>query len=245
MSNIFGNIDTSGMEQSKDSLGGFSLLDSDVYAGEIKLAFVGAADSGARSLTVHVALDSGQEYRETVYFTSGTEKGGNPYYVRDGKKIPLPGFTTANDLALLSTGFELLKQDAEEKVVKLYNKEAGGEIPTKVMALTGMHGKRVKLGIVKNIEDKTAKNAATGQYEPTGETRETNNIDKVFHAESNKTVSEFTSGAEAAEFHDKWLDKNKGQVRNRAKGVAGKTGVPGQGAPTGAPAGTPGKSLFG
>lgn len=104
----------------------------------------------------------------------------------------------------------------------------------------------ITLGIVKSVVDKTKKNEQTGLYEPTGETREENSIDKVFHTETKKTVSEFTTKAEKAEFYDMWLKKNKGQTRMRAKGATSKTGLPGAApAAGGSAAVAPSKSLFG
>ena len=241
----FGNLGTDGLEEARDTLGGGGAIDSDSYTGVIKLAYAGASSGGARFLAVHVDVN-GREYRETLYVTN---KQGQNYYEKGGKRIPLPGFTVANDLALLSTGHPLSAQDVEEKIAQLYNFEERKEIPTKVQAVTSMMGKSITIGVLKSIVDKTKKNEQTGAYDPTGETREENNIDKVFHAETKKTVSEFTGGVANGEFHDKWVEKNKGQVRNKATGATGKSGLPGgQGgaAPAaggGKPAGS--KSLFG
>lgn len=242
--NMFGNLSTDGLEEARDTLGGGGAVDSDSYTGTIKLAYAGASQGGARFLAVHIDLN-GREYRETLYVTN---KQGQNYYEKGGKKIPLPGFTVANDLALLSTGHPLSDQEITEKVASLYNFEERKEIPTKVQAVTSMIGKEITIGVLKSIVDKTKKNEQTGTYDPTGETREENNIDKVFHAESKKTVSEFTARAEKAEFHDKWVEKNRGQVRNKATGATGKTGLPGQAAaPAAGAAGAKpaGKSLFG
>ena len=242
-SNPFGNLGTDGLEQARDSLGGGGAIDTDSYTGTIKLAYAGASSGGARFLAVHIDLD-GREYRETLYVTN---KQGQNFYEKGGKKIPLPGFTVANDLALLATGYPLSGQTIEEKIASLYNFEERKEIPTKVQAVTSLMGKEITVGVLKSIVDKTKKNEQTGAYDPTGETREENNIDKVFHAETKKTVSEFTGGVESAEFHDKWVEKNKGQVRNKATGATGKTGLPGQAAAAPAAGGgkPAGKSLFG
>lgn len=243
--NFFGNLSTDGLEETRDSLGGGGAIDSDSYTGKIKLAYAGQSTGGARFVAVTIDIN-GREYRETLYVTN---KQGQHYYEKGGKKIPLPGFTHANDLALLSTGHPLSDQTIEEKVFNLYNFEERKELPTKVQAITSMMGKDITVGILKSIEDKTKKNEQTGQYEPTGETREVNNIDKVFHAETKKTVSEFTTKVENAEFHDKWVEKNRGQVRNKATGATGNSGLPGRaaGAPPAGGAAKPAssKSLFG
>jgi hypothetical protein len=240
--NPFGNLGTDGLEEARDSLGGGGALESGLYTGKIKLAYAGASSGGARFLAIVVDVN-GRDYRETLYVTN---KAGENYYTRGDKKIPLPGFTTANDIALLSTGQPLGAQDIQEKVAEIYNFDERKEIPTKVQAVTSIMGKSITLGILKVIEDKTKKNETTGTYEPTGETRDVNVIDKVFHTDTGKTVSEFTTKAEKAEFKDRWAEKHTGKTQNKAKGATGKPGVPGQAA--GIPGGAskaPSKSLFG
>lgn len=251
--NPFANLGTEGLEQAKDSLGGGGgVFESGVYTGEIKLAFAGKSDGGANFFEVHVETEGGKMYRERVYVTSKT--GQNYYNPKDksgnrdtSKKVPLPGFTVANDLALLSTGLELNAQTFEEKVVKLWDFDAKTEVPTKVWAATSMMGQQITLGILKSTVDKTKKNDSTGEYEPTGETRDENSIDKVFHAATGKTVGEFTTLGQDAigTFRDEWAKKNAGQIRNKAKGAEGKTGAPGAAIPTGGAAAKPAKSLFG
>ena len=240
-SNPFGNLSQEGLEAARDVLGGGGVLESDVYDGKIVMAYAGKSDGGANFLDIKIQVNDGRFYSERVYVTN---KQGENYYTKDGKKIPLPGFTTANDLALMSTGFDLAGQDFEEKVVPIYNFDSKTEVPTKVQVAVGMLGKPITIAVLKQIEDKTKKNDANGQYEPTGEFRDTNTIDKVFHNESGKTVSEFV-GKKDATFQAAWRDKNKGKVRDRSKGLAGKTGAPGRtGAPSAASNGK-GKSLFG
>lgn len=240
--NPFGDLSTDGIEAARDVLGGGGAVDSGVYTGTIKLAYAGMSSGGARSLTVHLDLD-GREYREVLYVTNKQKQN---YYEKDGKKSPLPGFTVANDLALLATGLALSEQEIEEKVVKLYDFDAKAEVPTKVQAMTSLHGRAISVGILKQLEDKKKKNDSTQQYEPTGETRETNVIDKVFHAETGKTVSEYTAKVAEAEFQGKWKAKNDGVVRNKTTGATGKVGTPGQRAANdGGATKTASKSLFG
>ncbi|WP_199097255.1 hypothetical protein [Dyella sp. ASV21] len=242
--NPFGGLKSEGLEAARDVLGGGGAMDSGLYTGTIKLAYAGKSSGGAHSMTVVVDLE-GREYRETLYVTN---KQGQNYYEKAGKKNPLPGFTTANDLALLSTGVPLNEQEIEERVVKLYDFDAKAEVPTKVQAVVSMHGKPITLGILKQIVDKNVKNEATNTYVPSGETREENIIDKVFHAETGKTVSEFTLKVENAEFQGKWGAKNKGVTRDRSTGKAGKVGAPGQKAANDAIGGgqkQASKSLFG
>ncbi|MGV8863226.1 MAG: hypothetical protein ACOH2T_18930 [Pseudomonas sp.] len=244
MSNPFANLDTTGVEDAKDFLGGGGVLDSDVYPGTIKMAFTGVSEKGAKFLALQFVSDAGQNFRETIYVTN---RSGEIFWERNGKKNPLPGYTTANDLALLATGVGLGDQEIEDKVVSLYNFDAKEEVPTKVPVVTSLLGKRIKLGILRQLEDKNVKNDA-GDYVPSGETRDTNTIDKVFHDESDRTVSEVVAKKTEAEFQGKWLEKNQGKVINKVKGAAAgaaggsvKSGAPGAAAAKAAPA----KSLFG
>ena len=236
--NPFDNLTQDGLEESGDFLGSGGPMESGVYDATIKMAYSGASPKGAKFVAVHLDID-GREHRETIYVTN---RAGENFYTRDGKKVPLPGFTTANDLALLSTGQALSNQDFEEKVIKLYDFNSRQEVPTKVPAITSMIGKTVKVGLLKVRENKNKLNEQTNQYEPTEEERVFNSIDKVFHAESGKTVSEFTAKMDEASFLPKWSDKWTGQLRDKYKKVEG--GSSGTGMPGASSGGTKTTSLF-
>jgi len=152
---------------------------------------------------------------------SGTEKGGKNFYIaKDGKKRYLPGFTLANDLALLTAGVEIADVSTEEKMVKLYDFTAKEELPTKVQMFTDLVGKEIKAGIQMSIEDKNVKNDA-GKYVPSGETRNESNVDKFFRARDGLTRTEIIAGETEGVFVDAWVQKNQGSIRNNAKGSAG------------------------
>lgn len=244
---MFGNLTADGLEQTGDRLGGGGVRESDAYDGTIKVAYAGKASaSNAQSLTVIFNL-GGSEYRETFWVTN---KNGENFFIDkqdSSKKVPLPGYTMADDLCLLTTGFPLSEQTFTEKVINLYDYEAKKEVPTNVHVIMDLMGKPITLGLIKQTVDKTKKNDSTGSYEPTGETRDENLIDKIFHHDSKRTVTEVRNGIEVAEFFPKWVEKNKGVTRNRAKGAQGKTGAPGRpaGAPPAASAAKPTTSLFG
>jgi len=247
MSDIFSNIESgSDIVEGDDSIGGAVLKDSAVYPMTVKLAFITTSASGAMCMNMHlVDKEKPKEvYKEQQYFTSGTAKGGKNFYVKDGVKHYLPGYNITNALCLLTVGEELkaLKDRIETKTINLYDSTAGKEIPTEVPMVMPLIGKEIAVGIIKQVVDKRAKNAGTGKYEPTGETREENEVDKLFHISDGRTVAEIRAGEPTALFLAKWKNKWEGQVRNRAKGASGVTA----GAPkreSGAQAGTP--KLFG
>jgi hypothetical protein len=230
----------SSIADERDSIGG-SVLDSGLYPCTITLAYVNKAQSGALGLVVHAKTEDNREIRQTMWMTSGIAKGGKNYYEKDGKKNYLPGFLQANALALLTVGKEISELDTEQKVVKVWSKEAKAEVPTKVDCITDLHGKEILIGLIKNTVDKTVKNEATGAYTATGETRDENEIDKLFRASDRMTTAEIRAQATEASFVEAWAKKWTGQVRNKAKGAAGTAGAPAAAAGTAKPT----KSLFG
>lgn len=246
---LFSNMTTDGLEEAGDKLGGgYEPVPSDIYPAHIKLVYVGKAQSSnAQSITVHADIN-GKDFRETIWITT---KDGNNFYIpkdqKNGKvtKHPLPGFTTVDDLCLLTTGSPLSEQPTEEKVVKLYDPAERKETNQTVQVLIDVMGKQALLGIVRNIVDKQKK-GDDGKYHNTGETRTENSIDKVFHADTKRTVSEYRHDVQTAEFHDAWKARNAGKDRNRSKGLEGASGpgTSGIGRPGGA-APSASKKLFG
>lgn len=245
MSKMFSNLTDDDLEDSGDVLGGGGPLESGAYDGVIKLAYVGKSQrSNSQSVTVHIDC-GGRELRETIWFLSG--QGDNFYYdkVDKTKKRPLPGYTAVNDLCLLATGFGLADQDIEEKTVSLWDFDAKKEIPQQVPVLIDLIGKPITVGVLKEVVDKNTK--VGNEYVPSGETREQNTVDKFFHSESKRTVTEVKEEIEEAVFYPKWVEKNTGKTRNKVKGAPGKTGAPGRPTPSGqagAPA-APKKNIFG
>lgn len=219
--NPFANMSTDGFEKTEDRLGGgYQPLESGIYDADIQLVYLGKAqNSQARSVTVHAKID-GKDYRETFWVTNKKDEN---FYTKDGKKYPLPGFVTFDELCLMATGRGPANQDYEEKVVKLYDFQAKAEVNTNVTAVTSLHGKKVKLAIWKVKEDKTTKQG--NEYVPTGEFRFVNEIDKVFHFDSKRTTNEFRENKQAT-FHDKWAEKNTGELRDKSTGRQGNAGAP-------------------
>jgi hypothetical protein len=233
--------------EEKDRLGGGSfLLDTDIYLCKIEHAYV--SESEKKALAINVKFNTevdGQKktFRMTQYFTSNEEKGCKTTYEKDGKEHNLPGFNTANHLCLLATGTPLNELDTEDKMLKIYNPEAKAEAPTKVPCIVELFDQEIYVALQRQVVDKTTKESG---YQPTGETREINEVDKFFHAETKLTVAEILADAEAPVFFEQWLNEFKGKVINKAKGVQGAAGAPAKGAAPGASA-TKGaaKPLFG
>ena len=211
----------------KDSIGGSGPLESGLYPMTIAMAHIKVADSGAMGLVLTMKTEDKKEVRQTLWMTAGKAKGGNNYYTdKNGDKQYLPGYLQANAIALLAAGKEISEMDTEEKVIPLWNADAKAEVPTKVPAIMDLIGKEIIVGLIKQTVDKTTKNDA-GTYVPTGETREENEIDKIFRASDKMTTAEIRAQATEPTFYTTWEAKWTGVTKSRAKGATGTAGAPG------------------
>lgn len=217
---LFGNVTTEGMEQTEDRLGGgFQPLETGIYPAKVKIAYLTEADSGAKAVNLEFELEDGKTHRETIYVTSGTTKGGNAYFEKDGKKYPLPGFEQVNNICILTTETPLFEQAHEMKTLKLWDSESQAEIPREVPVFVNLIGEELYLAIQQIRENKTKKNESTGKWDPINEERVINEIKSSFHHSTKQTVSEAMGGRDAA-FYDAWLEKNDGKTWDKYKEVA-------------------------
>lgn len=229
----------SSIQNETDNIGS-SIFESGIYPSVVETAYINKSDGGAIGL-VCAFKTNGKSFRQTFWMTSGTAKGCKNYYEKDGEKRYLPGFLQANALALLTTGMEISALDTETKVIKAWNKDTKSEIPTKVEMLMDLVGKDIVVGLLKQTVDKTAK-ADDGTYQPTGETRDENEVDKFFRASDNKTTQEIRDQVDA-KFIDTWTKKWTGQTKMKSKGAAASGSV--AGAPKASVSTKPKVSLFG
>lgn len=247
MGQLLAGLETpSDIKESGDFLGGFSAMESGVYETKVELAYVTVADSGAKAVNILLKTTDGRQLRQQFWITSGSAKGCKTYYVNQKtlEKKYLPGFEMANHLCLLTIGKSLTTLETEEKTINLYSPAEGKELPTKVDMLVDLLGKSVTAAIVKQIVDKTKKNDQSGEYEPTGEVRTENEIDKFFRTRDGMTVAEIKAKSTEAKFKTQWTDKWEGQVRDKSSKTAGVQGVPGAPARPGKPANNTADALF-
>ncbi|MEQ1950910.1 hypothetical protein [Mesorhizobium sp. CN2-181] len=226
---LFGNLTNDGLEESQDRVGGFRIYESDAYPGTIKMMYAGQSPKNpkAANITVILDLDAGGTYSEEIYVTN---KNGENFYVdkNDGKKKPLPGFTTIDDICQMTIGKGLAGAQFEQKVVNIYDREQGKELPTSVQVCVEALGQKVTLGIIKQKEDKMKRD---GDNLVLNGTRDVNFIDKVFHVPSNLTVVEARNKIQQAKFYGVWVEANKGKVKDKSTGGAsngGQNGRPGR-----------------
>ena len=229
----------SNIADEKDSVGGGSRVrESGLYPMTVALAYL--TKSKGESLALNLVLkDSAGEVKQQQWMTSGKEKGCKNFYEKDGEKFYLPGFLQANALALLTLGKEISQLDTEPKVVNLYNFDAKAEVPTKVDMIMDLVGTEILVGLIKQTVDKNVKDA-TGNYVPSGETRDENEVDKMFRMKDRMTTAEIRAQAEEAVFHETWSTKWAGQTKDKSTKGAGTAGAP----KPAAAAGKPTSSLF-
>ena len=239
----FENLKTDkAIQDSGDFIGGNYVLESGIYNMLIDLAYMGEAPSSkAMSLNLVFKGENNVQLKQTIYITSGEAKGLRNYYIdKNGDKQYLPGFNVANALCQLTLDKEIASLETEVKVINLYDYTSKKEIPTKVNMLTDLLNQPVTLGVLKQVVDKNVKNDA-GDYVPTGDTREINEISKLFRASDRKTLTEIAANADKAEFIDKWKAKFDGITVNKAKGSGTPSGASGANV---RPDPKPAKSLF-
>jgi hypothetical protein len=233
-----------GVEQEKDVTSNRVPLESGIYPAIIKLAYTGKSKGGAMSVTIHAEVE-GKMHRETLWVTSGDAKGNLPFYTKqDGSKAYLPGYNVFEAISQLAADKPASALSAEPKMVKLYSFEERKETLQQVDVIAELLDKPVYLGLLKVIEDKT-ENDGAGNYVPTGETRELNQIDKVFRASDRMTVTEAKANAESPDFYNRWDASNTGNTRDKSTKDAGKSGAPTMTATVTAAAAPATKTLFG
>lgn len=209
------------ISQEKDSVGTSGPAASGLYNHTISMAYLTKSAGGAMGLVLSLRDANNREVRQTLWMTSGTAKGGKNYYEKDGVRNYLPGFNLANSLCLLAAGKEISAMEPETKVVNVYSYEAKAEVPTKVEVLMDLVGKEIITGLIKQTVDKSKKNDATGVYEPTGETREENEIDKFFRSSDRMTTAEIRAHADTPSFIETWSQKWTDKSRDRSTGTKG------------------------
>lgn len=216
---LLSNLNSANMDvEATDNLGGFTLFDSDIYLATIKTAYAKPANSGA--LGIGLVLDiNGKEYRETMYVTN--KSGENFYKTKDGKKAGLPGFNLIDALCVVATDKPLCQQSEGTKKIALYNAELKKEVPTDVTELSDLAGKQVYVAILKKTENKRVFNTNTNSYDLSEETRDVNAIDGFMHNPTKLTKFEAEHGKTEPEFFNKWLERNKGKVKDQTKKVVG------------------------
>lgn len=216
--------------EEKDTLGGSFTVPSNVYAGGVKMAYIDAWKSGALFISLELALlVDGKERTHKETITISNKEGAFTYLdKRSGEQVAMPGYAMIDTLCKTITGKGFTEQVATTKGVKVYDAEAKGEVVQEREVFMDLLGKKIHFGILEQEVDKTAKDPMTSEYEPTGETKKENVLDKVF-TEDKKTYLESVAQQES-KFMGQWLTANEGKLLNKVKGKkdGAKAGAPKQ-----------------
>lgn len=224
--------------------GKFKLFETGIYDATIKAAYItDSSKSKSQAMNLILIVD-GAEVRQQVWMSNG--KGGVTYKdKKTGKETPLPGFNMINALCMVAVGQELGDLDVEDRTLNLYDYDAKAEVPTSVPCVVDLHGVEIQVAIQKQIVDKTKETSkGSGEYVPTGETREQNEVVKYFPGSAQVTISEIKRfveglgasfsktimdgnllkaikkmGDEPGDYAAKWLKSNKGETYNKSKGA--------------------------
>ena len=217
---LFASIQNANIQtKEEDVLGGSRTVPSNVYPAGIKLAYLDAAASGAICVVFDFAmLVNGKErnHKETIYI-SNKNKEFTYKDKQSGEAKPLPGFVTVDSICKAVTGKSITELSTEKKTIKVYDYDQKAEVPQEKEVLMDLIRGKLELGIIETIVDKNVK--TDNGYVPSGETREQNELSKVFN-EDGLTQLEKESGATEAKFKAAWVEQYAGKKINKAKGAA-------------------------
>lgn len=204
-----------GIEKPKDSLGNFENTKSDVYTVEITASYgLESSKSDAQGIKIEAKIPA-LNNRKLFQSWWITNKDGNTYDERDGKKKFLTGFLKADNLALLATEGEagILDLDTEEKTIKV--KRDGKEVNEVVDSFPDLIGFELQVGIIDTVKFK--QNNVDGQYIEVDEKIHNAEWHTLFDIEG-FTLNELEAEAEEPEFIEEWLKVWKGKVRDFTEG---------------------------
>lgn len=218
------DADVQSQEEDFIPSGGGFVLDTGLYPMIIENAYFDKSRGGAMSANLHLKIKGGDKrvFKETIYITS---KAGKPFYVKDGKKFPLPGYSTVDQICKIACDTGLGQIGAEKKLVKIYDYDAGKEMPREVPVLTDLIGQEVLIGLQKRRENKRVQSG--NEWVDGPEEKVYHEINKAFYP-SGHTVTEKKAEGDA-EFIEKWKEANPDNyVRDTYKKVeaAGTPGAP-------------------
>lgn len=218
---LFAAIQNSNVQtKEEDVLGGSRTVPSNVYPAGIKLAYLDKSAKGAICVVFDFALMvNGKErnHKETIYISNAA--GSFTYKdKKTGEDKPMPGFVTVDSICKAVTGKSITQMTTEKKLVKIYDYTQKAEVPQEKEVLMDLVRGKLELGIQELTVDKTVK-SDTGEYVPTDETRDINELSKVF-TEDGLTLVEKDAGKTETKFKEAWIAQYADKKINKAKGAA-------------------------
>lgn len=185
------------VEENVERVGGFSADESAVYVKGITQAYLSTSKNGAFAINLATKDKTGDERNYQFYFTN---RQGQTYYTKGGKKMQLPGFALLNAICMLTcnqTAQQVLSKP-KKQVIDLMDWESRKEVPTEVKTFPQICKKAIKFGIVKVISNAYNKGKVTNNR------REQNEIKMVFHAKTSLTITELAGNLDEPELHAQW-----------------------------------------
>lgn len=210
------------IQEARDSVGSGGALDSGLYAGIIKNAYTTESSGGAQAMALEVELpEVNRTIRQTLYITN---KEGEIFYEKDGKKHYLAGYLLADSLTMLASGGNVgvLELESEERHIQVYDSTEKKEVTKPADVLVDLLNVPILVGVIKIIKPKTEKQGDTW-VEVDGEIT-INEIDKFFDPDTQMTVIELQDGSSDALFIEKWKNRWVGKERTIARKAAAPKG---------------------
>ena len=202
-----------------DVLGGARTVPTNVYPAAIKLAYLDQSASGAISVVFDFALmvnGNERSHKETI-FISNRNKEFTYKDKQTGEAKPMPGFVTVDSICKAVLGKSITQLSTEKKTIKVYDFTQKAEVPVDKEVLMDLLKGRLEIGLMEVTVDKNIKDAS-GAYVASGETRDQNEVSKVFSADG-LTSLEVESGVTETKFKDAWIKQYADKKINKAKGA--------------------------
>lgn len=226
---LFAGVSTEGAEKVTDSVGGFVPIESNVYMGTLTAAYVSSSadeDNHGQALNIVVQLEDGKEHREILYVLD--KEGSALRTNKQGKTVKRDAFVIADDISLLASETPFVDALFEEKLVEVWDNDAGKRVPKPMPALVDAIGRDFKFAL--QTTKKFKQELVNGTWTDTAKIIHETKIVKVMDTDG-FTVLEKIEGADNAVFEANWVKAHGGKVRDFTQGktpAAPKTGIPGQ-----------------
>jgi hypothetical protein len=199
---ILAKLNTDGLESSNDFIGGWSPLVSDSYEATLLGIALFQIGSGACFAAVRVKVHTPSGERAFAEDILVTNKNGENFSVRDGKRVLLPGAALLENISLLAAGKPISKltEGPSTKVKDARNRDQDGHNLS-----GGFENKKVRL-LIQHVSEE----GNDGKF------YDKNSISNVLHAERRSTVNELRAISKdpsfKPSFEKDWLDSNRGKV---------------------------------
>ena len=229
--------------------GGYKPLESGIYAFIIKEAYGHVAASGAKAVSLKLEQHDAKvpfTLYQTIYVTRSTKNGGGNTWDNNGKAAYLPGFQCVDGLIEILMDTHLSQVQPKQMIVKKRDPKTNQDVNEEVPMIEELIGKPIYACVKKKIVN-VNKKGGDGNYYPTNERREENEIVQFLRASDKRSVPEIKSGEEPTHY-DEWLKVHEGVTKDVSKDVSGAPaaagGTPAASAPASSATAAAGSNLF-